>query len=155
MEKRDFSPNQGRHDRGFTLIEVLVAICILTVGLLGVAAMQGSASRNNTFSDSRTIATAWAANQMETLLPLAWADPLLSDADSDGSAGLGDLSFDNDPSTQGDADHEVVQGRYTIYWNVVDNAIIANTKTVNIIVVWSDYGGNGRISMQRVIPRII
>ena len=145
---------QEIRQKGFTLLEIMIAICILTVGLLGVASMQGSASRNNVLSDSRTAAAEWAANQMERLLPLAWDDPLLSDADGDGTAGLADLGFDNDPSTQGDADHQVVQGKFTIYWNVADNEIIDNTKTVNLVVVWSDYGGSGRVSMQRVIPRI-
>ena len=152
MGKKVF--NREIHEKGFTLLEILIAICILTFGLLGVASMQGSASRNNVFAGSRTEAATWAANQMETLLPLGWSDPLLSDADGDGAAGLGDLGFDNDPTTQGDADHEVLQGKYTIYWNVVDNGIITNTKTINLIVIWSDYGGNGRVSMQRVIPRI-
>jgi prepilin-type N-terminal cleavage/methylation domain-containing protein len=152
MRKQGFDP--GIHERGFTLLEVLIAVCVLTVGLLGVASMQGSASRNNTFADSRTVATALAANQMEALLPLAWDDASLSDADGDGNAGLDDTGFDNDPTTQGDADHGVTQGKYTICWNVVDNEIINNTKTINVIITWNDYGGNGRLSMQRVIPRI-
>jgi len=142
-------------EEGFTLLELIVALCILTVGLLGVASMQGSASRNSVFADSRTVSATWASDQLETLLSLTWNDPLLSDADGDGAAGLDDLGFDNDPATQGDADHEVLQGEYTIYWNVVDNGIISDTKTVNIIVVWKDYGKQGEVSVQRVIPRII
>ena len=145
---------EKRNEKGFTLIEVLIAISILAIGLLAVASMQGSASKNNVFAGSRTEAATWAADQMETLLSLDWDDPLLSDADGDGASGLGNLGFDNDSTTQGDADHQVVQGRYTIYWNVVDNAIIADTKTVNLIVTWNDYGGKGKLLMQRVIPRI-
>ena len=145
---------QKTGEKGYTLLEILIAICILTVGLLAVASMQGSASRNNAFADSRTLATAWAANQMGKLLPLDWDDPLLSDADQDGGIGLNDVGFDNNPGTQGDADHEVQEGRFTIYWNVSDNEIIDDTKTVNVIVVWSDYGIKGKVSMERIIPRI-
>lgn len=143
-----------RNEKGFTLIEVLIAISILAIGLLAVASMQGSASKNNVFAGSRTEAATLAADQMERLLSLDWDDTLLGDADSDGTAGLGNSGFDDNPATQGDADHRIIQGKYTIYWNVADDAIIADTKTINVIVTWSDYGGNGKLSMQRVIPRI-
>lgn len=145
----------GRCEKGFTLLEVLVAVSILTVGLLAVASMQGSASRNNVYAGSRTVAATWASDQMEDLLSLSWNDPLLSDADGDGAAGLSDVGFDNDPATQGDADHEVTRGKYSIYWNVVDNQVATDTKTINVIVTWSDYGLKGRVSMERVIARVV
>lgn len=153
METRIHDPRI--RERGFTLLEVIMAICVLTVGILAVASMQGSSSRNNILADSRTEAVTWAEDQMESLLSLAWDNPLLSDTDGDGATGLADQGFDNDTSTKGDADHQVVQGKYSIYWNVADNAIIGNTKTVNIIVTWKDYGRQGSVSMQRVIPRIV
>jgi type IV pilus assembly protein PilV len=120
-----------KSEQGFSLIEVLIAISILAIGLLAVASMQGSASKNNVLAGSRTEAATLASEQMETLLSLDWDDGLL------------------DPG-----DHQLVRGRYTISWNVVDNAIIDSTKTITLSVTWSDYGGNGRLSMQRVIPRI-
>ena len=157
-------------EQGFSLIEVLIAISILAIGLLAVASMQGSASKNNVLAGSRTEAATLASEQMETLMSLAlqasyWgiSPPTtdLNDSDGDGAAGLGDQGFDGDATTQGDADNRVTRGRYTVYWNVEDNATPAAdpskniiTKTINLIVIWSDYGGSGRLSMQRVIPRI-
>ena len=135
-----------KSEQGFSLIEVLIAISILAIGLLAVASMQGSASKNNVLAKSRTEAATLASEQMETLLSLAWDDALLKDTNNNDSTGLNDVGAN--------ADHQLVRGRYTIFWNVVDNAIIDNTKTINLIVTWSDYGGNGRLSMQRVIPRI-
>jgi hypothetical protein len=77
----------------------------------------------------------------------------LTDSDGDAAAGLGDQG--------GTADHNLTRGRYIIYWNVADNTTPAAdpsksiiTKTINLIVNWSDYGGSGKLSMQRVIPRI-
>jgi type IV pilus assembly protein PilV len=43
--------------RGFTMLEVLVAILVLSLGLLGLAGLQTLGLRNNTGSAQRTIAT--------------------------------------------------------------------------------------------------
>ena len=53
---------------GFTLIEVLVAIVILTVGLLAVGTMQISAIRGNFMSGNTSIALSLASERMEDLL---------------------------------------------------------------------------------------
>jgi type IV pilus assembly protein PilV len=42
---------------GFTLIEVLIAMLILSVGLLGLAGFQASSARNNTSAYNRSQAT--------------------------------------------------------------------------------------------------
>ncbi len=151
LNKSDIPGNQ----MGFSLIEVIVAIAILSVGILAVASMQGTASRNNVFAESRTQAATWATDRVEKLVDLDWNDPLLSDADGDGQAGLDDTDFDNNPATTNDADHRATQGNYTIYWNVADNVPINNVKTLRVIVVWSHYGIQGQVVMERFIPRII
>ena len=145
----------GFCNSGFSLLEVLVAIAILSVGILATASMQGAASRSNVIADTRTKATTLAADRIEKLMTLSWTDADLADADGDGQSGLGDTDFDNDPSTQGDADHRVIDGKYTIYWNVADNVPITNTKTLRVIVMWQLQGVQGKVSMERVIPRII
>lgn len=43
--------------RGITLIEVLIAVVVLSLGLLGVAAMQGSAVRNTFVADQYAVAS--------------------------------------------------------------------------------------------------
>jgi hypothetical protein len=86
---------------------------------------------------------------------LPWGDPLLQDADGDGAAGLDDTGFDNDPGTQADADFQTTEGQYTIHWNVADNVVTSNTRTITVIVTWTDHGAQRRASMQRVLPRII
>ena len=52
---------------GLNLIEVMVGICILSVGLLGVAAMQTSVVRNNKTGNTFSQANALACTQLEQI----------------------------------------------------------------------------------------
>lgn len=54
---RIMSSHTIRHDSGFSLIEVLVALVVLSVGLLGVAALQSTSAQFNTSAYSATQAT--------------------------------------------------------------------------------------------------
>ncbi len=57
---------------GFTLLEVLIAIVVLSIGLLGLAGLQAAGLRNNNSAYMRTIATQQAndmADRMRTNLP--------------------------------------------------------------------------------------
>lgn len=49
--------NQRRKTKGFTMIEVMVAIIIIAIGLLGIAGLQLLAIRNTTGAGLRTVAT--------------------------------------------------------------------------------------------------
>jgi type IV pilus assembly protein PilV len=48
------SPARNRRARGFSLIEVMVSVLVLALGMLGIAAMQALALRNNQSSMERT-----------------------------------------------------------------------------------------------------
>ncbi len=54
-------------ERGFTLIEALVAVLVLSLGLLGVAAMQLKALQSSHVSFQRSIATLAAQDAVERL----------------------------------------------------------------------------------------
>lgn len=55
MKIRNYQPGSLRHaQRGVGLIEVMVAVLILGVGLLGIAAMQATALRNSQSSVERS-----------------------------------------------------------------------------------------------------
>jgi type IV pilus assembly protein PilV len=57
VKRRQQLKKPRRTQQGFTLIEVLVALLILAIGLLGLAGMQASALRNNMSAYMRSQAT--------------------------------------------------------------------------------------------------
>jgi type IV pilus modification protein PilV len=77
-----------RGEEGFTLIEVIVAISILTIGLLAVAAMQSSAIRGNNTGYLVTESTTLAQDRLEWLLMQDYADAAL-DAGTDKADPIG------------------------------------------------------------------
>jgi type IV pilus assembly protein PilV len=56
-----------KNNHGFTLLEVLVAIVILTVGILGMAGLQGTALRSNHNAQLRSQATNLAHDMAERM----------------------------------------------------------------------------------------
>lgn len=141
---------------GFTLIEAMITICILSIGLLALASMQTSAIRDNSFSSGLTEASALAQQKMEELMELPYDDPLLDDTDNDGTNqdqndnGVDDDNDNKDPDkskydfglwhddTVATADHNENQGDYNLFWNIAIDEPISNTKTIRVIVTWDE-----------------
>jgi len=57
----------SQNNKGFTLIEVLVAMVILSIGLLGTAALLTGIIRGNQVSNRITAATTLAQDKMENI----------------------------------------------------------------------------------------
>ena len=85
--------------RGFTLIEVLIAMAIFSIGILGVGTMQIRSTEGNTSARIRTEASTWAQDRVETLMLLSYGDVLLSTGA-----------------------HNLNEGLYTVNWTVWDDA---------------------------------
>ena len=102
---------------GFTLIEVLLAIAIFSIGILAVGSMQISAVNNNASARMRTEATLHATEKMETLMLIPYNDPDLSD------------------TTHTDASDDNI---YCMEWDVQEDYPLASTKTITLSVRWTD-----------------
>jgi type IV pilus modification protein PilV len=134
-------------EKGFTLVEVLVAITVLSFGLLAVASMQLAAIQANSTARELTDALTVAQDKMEKLIGLDFNDADLNDSNGDGSAGLdkptkAQIVAAGDALISGAADHAetVTLGarNYYLYWNVDDS--MSNIKTIRVIVAWSEKG---------------
>ena len=134
---------RAKHDKrakqsGFTLVELLIAMSILTFGILVIASMQISSMRGNTVSGLVTDASNFAVDKTETLMRLGYRDAALDDSDTDGISGIGDASVAT-------ADHSEtktsVSGKtYNIFWNIAENEPRTGTKTVKVTVIWNERG---------------
>jgi prepilin-type N-terminal cleavage/methylation domain-containing protein len=140
-------------NQGFTLLEVLAAIAILSFGLLAVATMQGSSIKGNSQAIGTTEGITVAQDQIEKLLRLPYNDADLDDIDGDGTDANPDPDGANDNGCCYGLD-DTVDGalnviadksdlsdpRYKIYWNIAVDVPIGRVKTVRVIVLWEDRG---------------
>ena len=124
-------------EKGFTLLEVIVAISILTFGLLAVASMQMTAIRGNYNASNITEATTVAQDRLEDLMGLLYSDPLL-----DPGNGLSDPA---PPSPSG----------YTITYDVSGNNPIINTRLITMTVQWQDKGVQKQTVLTCVKPQVL
>ena len=69
----------SRQDHGFTLIEVLIALAVFSIGILAVGSMQFKSTRGSTNARTLTEASIWAQDRVETLMSIPYDDPNLAD----------------------------------------------------------------------------
>jgi len=111
------------NDSGFTLIEIMIAIFILTVGLLGVAGVAITVINGNAFSNKITTATALTQDKMEELRGTAYTSI------SDGGP-------------------ETLESIYTRTWAVTDDSPVDGMKTIEVNVKFQWKGSSRNVTLQ-------
>jgi prepilin-type N-terminal cleavage/methylation domain-containing protein len=104
--------SSGPGCRGFTLIEVLIAMAIFAVGLLALASLQIHSIQMNASARMQTEETNIAVDWLERLIALPYDDPLLD---------IGDP-------------HRVTSAPYRIVWGVSAGPIAEVTKSISLEV---------------------
>ena len=135
--KRHFAQDRKSREQGFTLIEVLIAIVILTVGLLAVGTMQISAIRGNFMSGNTSIALSLAGEKMEELLNKDFNDVELTDSNTGNNSTLSSITSVDD---QQNISEEGVVGASAFYrriWNIADLSS-PTRKNIMVIVTWDN-----------------
>ena len=118
-------------NRGFTLIEILIALAIFSIGILGVASMQILSVNYNGYARRTTEATTIVSELIERTMTLPY------DAN--------DLDPANNPQ-------QVMTGIYTVTWNVTDNV---DNKTINMTVSWPERRTTKNILLSYIKPQDI
>lgn len=132
MEKRI---RNLKKENGFTLLEVIVSIAILTFGLLAVASMQITAIRGNDLASRITEASGWGQEKIEELSGLSYTDA--------------DLDPTGNPHTE-----QTPPAGYAITWDVTDNNPVNNVKLITVTVTWQDKGHTKRAQLTCIKPEL-
>lgn len=114
--------NHLTKSRGFSLIEILIAIVILSISLLALAALMATTTQNNSFGSHMTEAATFAQDKLEEFKLIPW-DNIAGGADS--------------------KPYQDIPNYYTRTWNV--STLVNPTpppnnllKTINITINWND-----------------
>lgn len=111
---------------GFTLLEVLIAIVVLLVALLGMAILTSSIISYNQFADNVTTATTLAQDDIEELKNTTYSN-IANSADT--------------------------VGIYTRTRTVYDNSPTTNMKTIEVEVVWIWKGQTRYVVLDTIIAQ--
>ena len=133
MSEKTIHSNTGTFSRrgasGFSLVEMLIAMAILSLGLLAAASMQYGSMRNNTKGDVYTQARMLAKAQLETLKN----QPLTSLIAGDYSDG-GLIDAEGQPG-----------GIYNREWRIADWGTQA--RYITVTVSWERLGKTGSVAL--------
>lgn len=121
--------NRFENEKGFSLIELMIAMSIMALGMLAAASMQYSAVRNNTTGNTSTQATMLAKSQLEMLKNQNIDSAILA---------VGDY-FDASPI---DANGNP-GGIYSRSWKI--DPLGASARRVRVTVQWTKFGDSRQI----------
>lgn len=129
---------------GFSLIEVMIALTILAVGLLGIALLQVTAVKANASANETVIATQYAQDQMEIFHRLAFNNVVSSSSITTGTPKQ--PNFASIPTDTGVPSMVTKKGvRIYRVWNVENTT--ATLKTISVWACWQDEKGKWHTSL--------
>jgi len=141
IPKKTNTTNESRirNSSGFTLVEILVSITILSIGILAVSQMTVMGLRVNTVVNQQMYARVVMSRVFEDLHNLPSNDAWLFD--TDGTNNLDDIDTSNADHYQTITDTTAMYS-YLSIWNVADNIPETDIKTVRIHILWGPNNKN-------------
>jgi prepilin-type N-terminal cleavage/methylation domain-containing protein len=127
-----------RTERGLTLLEVMIALVILSIGLLALSGMQMTSIKANGSGFKSTTAVSLADQEMQRLKMLSFSNAQLTAGAHTPTPASVTVSVGTSDGT-----HGVVYGRS---YTVTDNSPIAGVKLIAYSVTWTD-GGTHSVSL--------
>jgi type IV pilus assembly protein PilV len=128
--------------QGFSMVEVLIAICLLAIAMMGLATLQSRGIRGNDLGNRTSQAIALAQDQLEELIQSA-------------SGGNFPLAVPS-PNPFPDANNPITEtgaggGIFTRTWQLQDNSPVSDAQTISVNVTWRDSMGDHQVTETGVI----
>jgi prepilin-type N-terminal cleavage/methylation domain-containing protein len=115
-----------RSERGASLIELMIALVVLSLGILGVAQLFPAGARSQLSDRMMTSGTYYTQQKLEELNRLTWADPALADGRHPGGTATEPLG---------------ATGKWRRFYEVSTlPAPLDNLKKVTVTVAWTFMG---------------
>ena len=121
--------HNNNNNNGFTLVEIMVAMGILTIALLGLVSVTVMVIKGNSFSKTMTTATILAKGKIEQLKNTSY-----------GSLAGGEETVDSAGFT------------YTRRW-AVTNTPAAGMKTVEVTVQWNWQNAARNVTLRSIVAQ--
>lgn len=121
-----------RNPKGFTLVEILVAVIILSIGILAVSQMTVIGMRTTTVVNQRMYARTTMAQVFEELNNLPFNDSLLTNDGDNGDLDVIDSTADYSQTFS----DSILRTKYEARWNIADSVPELNIKTIRIHILW-------------------
>ena len=127
------SPNKKYYKKGFTLLELLIALVVLAIAVLGVAHALTVVSTNRALSYHITVASNLAQDKLEEIKRLAYTHGDLNGS----SVGITHPDLNNPINETGQNEIDAIYNRSWIVWT---NTPINGTKAISVTVSWPSTG---------------
>jgi len=109
--------------KGFTMIEILIALVILSVSLLALAGLMVRTTRNNSFGGHMTEAATFAQDKLEEFRAIGWVKIPANTSGVDYPNGATGIV-------------------YTRNWGVAPNPVNVDLKEITVTINWADQGNH-------------
>ena len=119
---------------GFTLIEVMIALLVFTVGILATLSLQTTSINANALARGTTEGAALAADMVETLRT---------------------LDYQTDDNLTDGTHTPAAEGRYSVEYTIERDAVIDNTMLMSITIRWTEKGTPKSLTFDYIKPDTI
>ncbi len=106
------------YSKGFSLLELLIGLIILSISILALAGLMSTTTKNNAFGGHLTEAVTFAQDKLEELRALSWSNILGNSDTVTGATGI----------------------HYNRSWSVTD--LNPNLKEIRVTIQWVDSGSH-------------
>lgn len=141
------STSRPSAQRGASLLEVLIAVVVLSLGLLGMAGLQMTSLRNNQSAMERSMAV---------FASYSIADAIRVDRAS-AQSGAFDLALDADPAGESFASSELTKWRTRLQAELGEAAtggVACAAGLCTITVQWDDQRGTDGDAQQQIVTEV-